>query len=143
VTSEFRLSTRNSVAKANAVVADPDESAGPEGGGGFADWEMLTLQALRIERGKFYRQPIDLLGEMPGILEEIRVTRLPHCTVLRDWFETISMETYRAFLSESAEKRTGHAAIETTGFDPDQPSHHYAQRAHPGFARSQSLPSRT
>ena len=84
--------------KAKAVVADPDEPADPEGGGGFAEWAMLTLQALRIELGKSYRQTIDLLSEMPGILEEIGLTRLPYFTVLRDWFETISVETYRAFL---------------------------------------------
>ncbi|SNR57834.1 Transposase DDE domain-containing protein [Halorubrum vacuolatum] len=130
MTSEFCLFTRNSVAKAKAVVADPDEPADLEGGGGFAEWAMLTLQALRIELGKSYRRTIDLLSEMPSILEEIGLTRLPHFTVLRDWFETILMETYRAFLGESAEKRTGHAAIDSTGFDRDQPSRHYAQRAH-------------
>jgi len=40
-----------------------------------------------------YRQEIDLLGEMPGIVEELDLMRLPHFTVLRDWFETIPMET--------------------------------------------------
>ncbi|EMA35284.1 transposase IS4 family protein [Halobiforma lacisalsi AJ5] len=119
--SEFRLLTRESVTKAKNVVENPDEPADPEGGGGFAEWAMLTLQALRIELGKSYRQTIDLLSEMPGILEEIGLTRLPHFTVLRDWFEQISMKTYRAFLGESAEKRTGHAAIDSTGFDRDQP----------------------
>lgn len=96
--SEFRLLTRESVAKAKSVVEYPNEPADPKGGGGFADWAMLTLQALRIELGKSYRQTIDLLSEMPGILEEIGLTRLPHFTVLRDWFEQISMETYCAFL---------------------------------------------
>ncbi len=100
MTSEFRLFTRNSVAKAKAVVADPDEPATPFGVGGFAEWAMLTLQALRIELGKSYRQTIDRLGEKPSILEEIGLTRLPHFTVLRDWFETISVETYRAFLGD-------------------------------------------
>ena len=91
---------------------------------------MLALQALRIELGKSYRQKIDLLSEMPGILVEIGLIHHPHFSVLRDWFEQISMKTYRAFLGESAEKRTGHAAIDSTGFDRDQPSRHYAQRAH-------------
>jgi hypothetical protein len=91
---------------------------------------MLALQTLRVELGKSYRQTIDLLSEMPGILDEIGLTRLPHYTVLRDWFEKLPMETYRAFLGESAEKRTGHAAIDSTGFDRDHPSRYYAQRAH-------------
>ena len=97
---------------------------------------MLTLEVLRIELGKSYCQTVDLLSEMPGILEEIDLTRLPHYTVLRNWFETISMETYRAFLGASAEKRTGHAAIDSTGFDRDQPSG-TTQTAHTtAFARS-------
>ncbi len=91
---------------------------------------MLTLHALRIELGKSYRQTIDLLSEMPGVLAEIGLARLPHFMVLRDWFETIPMARWRAFLRRSAEKRTGHAAIDSTGFDRDQPSRHYAQRAH-------------
>lgn len=87
--SEFRLFTRESVANAKDVVKNPDEPA---------DWAMLTLQALRIELGKSYRQTIDLLSEMPGIFDEIGLTRLPHFTVLRDWFEKLPVEIYRAFL---------------------------------------------
>ena len=49
---------------------------------------MLTLLALRIELGKSYRQTIELVNEMLSILEEIGLTRLPHYTVLHDWFET-------------------------------------------------------
>lgn len=130
MTSEIRRFTRVTVATAKSVVENPGEPADPVGGGGFADWAMLTLHALRIELGKSYRQTIDLLSEMPGVLEEIGLTRLPHFTVLRDWFEKIPMARWRAFLRRSAEKRTGHAAIDSTGFDRDQPSRHYAQRAH-------------
>ena len=128
MTSEIRLFTRVTVAKAKALVADPDEPADPERGGGFAEWAMLTLHALRIELGKSYRVAVDLLSEMPGVLEEIGLTKLPHYTVLRTWFVRIPTKTWRAFLGASAEKRTGHAAIDSTGFDRDQPSRHYANR---------------
>ena len=130
MTSEIRLFTRNSVAKAKQVVANPDEPADPERGGGFADWAMLTLHALRIELGKSYRVTLDWLSEMPGVLEEIGLTRLPHYTVFRNWFARIPTKTWRAFLGASAEKPTGHAAIDSTGFDRDQPSRHYANRTH-------------
>lgn len=40
------------------------------------------------------------------------------------------MKRWRAFLCASAEKRAGHGVIDVTGFDRDQPSRHYAQRAH-------------
>ncbi len=59
---------------------------------------MLTLHALRIELDKSYRGTIDFLSEMPGMLEEIGLTRLPHYTVLRTWFARILTQTWRAFL---------------------------------------------
>ncbi len=91
---------------------------------------MLTLHALRIELGKSYRVAVDLLSEMPGILEETALTRLPHYTVLRTWLARIPIKTWRAFLGASAEKRTGNAAIDSTGFDRNQPSRHYDNRTH-------------
>ena len=78
MTSEIRLFTRVTLAKAKSVVANLDELADPEGGGGFAEWAILTVHALRIGLGKSYRVAMDLLSEMPGVLEEIRLTRLPH-----------------------------------------------------------------
>jgi len=96
--SELCLFTRNSVVKAKVIVGNLEEPAILYGVGGFAEWAMFTLQALRIELRKSYRQTIDILSEMPGIFEEIGLTRLPRFSVLRDWFETITMSTYRAFL---------------------------------------------
>ena len=127
---EFRLFTRVTVAKAKSVVADPDEPADPEGGRGFSEGAMLTLHALRIDLGKSYRVAVDLLSEMLGILDEIGLTRLPHYMVLRTWFARIPTKTWRAFLDRRVEERTGHAAIDSTGFDRDQPSRHYATRTH-------------
>ena len=96
--SEICLFTRVTVAKAKSVVANPDEPADPEGGGGFAEWAMLTVHALRIEVCKYYRVAVDLRSEMAGVLEEIGLIRLPHYTVLRTWFERILTATWRAFL---------------------------------------------
>jgi len=39
---------------------------------------MIVLHALRIDLGKSYHETIDLLSGMPGITEEIGLTRLPH-----------------------------------------------------------------
>jgi IS5 family transposase len=130
LTSEIRRFTRLTVATAKSVVAHPEDPADPVGGGGFADWAMITLHALRIELGKSYRQTVDLLSEMPGVLAEIGLTRLPHFTVLRDWFDRLPTRLWRAFLRVSAASRTGHAAVDATGFDRDQPSRYYVQRAH-------------
>lgn len=81
--SKIRLFTRVTVAKSKSVVVNPDEPADPGGGGGFAEWAMLTLHSLRIELAKSYHVTLDLLSEMPGVLDEIGLTRLPHYTVLR------------------------------------------------------------
>ena len=108
--------------KAKAVVANPGEPAVPEGSGGFAEWAMLTVHALRIELAKSYRVAVDLLSEMLDALEEIGLTRLPHYTVLRTWFERIPIATWCAFLDRRATKRTGYTAIDSTDFDRDQPS---------------------
>lgn len=112
MTSEIRLFTRVTVAKSKSVVANPDEPADPEGGGGFAEWAMLTLHVLRIELAKSYRVTLDLLSEMPGVLDEIGLTRLPHYTVLRTWFERIPTETWRAFLG--AQPRNALATLPLT-----------------------------
>jgi hypothetical protein len=76
---------------------------------------MLTLHALLIRVGQIYR--ITLLSEMPGGFEEIGFRRIP-------------TTTWRAFLGASAEKRTSQAMIDSTSFDRDQPSRHYANRTH-------------
>ena len=91
LTSEIRLFTRVTVAKAKSVVATPAEPADPEGGGGFTEWAILTLHSLRIELGKSYRGTVDLLSEMPGVLDEIGLSRLPHYTVLRTWFTRMAL----------------------------------------------------
>jgi hypothetical protein len=98
VVSDFRLFTRVTAAKAKSVIENSDEPADLEGGGGFAEWTMLTLHALSIELDKSYRVAVDLLSEMPGVLEEIGLTLLPHYTVPRTWFARIPIKTWRAFL---------------------------------------------
>ena len=50
---------------AQVVTGDGDESAAPEGGGGFADYALVSLHCLRIYLDASYRMTIDLLKEMP------------------------------------------------------------------------------
>jgi hypothetical protein len=71
LTSEIRRFIRVTVATAKSVVENPDEPTDPVRGGGFADWAMLTRHSLRIELGKSYRQTIDLLSGIPGVLDEV------------------------------------------------------------------------
>jgi len=48
-----------------------DESAVPKGGGGFADYALVSFHSLRISLNTSYRIAIDLLKEMSQITGEI------------------------------------------------------------------------
>ena len=57
------------------VTGDEDESAAPNGGGGFADYAFVSLHCLRIYLDTSYRMTIDLLKEMPQITGRSASTR--------------------------------------------------------------------
>ena len=63
--------TGESVPIAQVVTGDGDESAAPEGGGGFADDALVPLYCLRIYLDSSYRMTINLLKEMPQITGEV------------------------------------------------------------------------
>ena len=79
------------------VTGDGDESAAPEGGGGFADYALVSLHCLRIYLDTSYRMTIDLLKEMPQITGEIgRVkANLPAPSTLCKAFDRISYRSQR------------------------------------------------
>ena len=56
---------------AQRVTGDGDESATPKGGGGFADYALVSLHCLRISLNTSYRMTIDLLKEMSQMTGEI------------------------------------------------------------------------
>ena len=62
---------REVVPVAQSVTGDGDESAAPDGGGGFAEYALVSLHCLRIYLDTSYRMTIDLLKEMPQITGEI------------------------------------------------------------------------
>ena len=61
------------VSVAQTVTGDGGESAAPDGGGGFADYTLVSLHRLRIYLDSSYRMTIDLLKEMPQITAEIGI----------------------------------------------------------------------
>lgn len=50
---------------ARRVTGDGYESGAPDGGGGVADYALVSHHCLRIYLDTSYRMAIDLLGEMP------------------------------------------------------------------------------
>jgi IS5 family transposase len=130
--SNLRRFTKKCVKLAKSIVDDASEPADPRGGGGFAEWAMVSLHCLRLHMEKSYRTSIDYLKEMPRITGEIGLdtTDLPHYTTFCDWFDEIKMRVIRLLLRlSSPEKNERRVAIDSTGFDRDRASKHYCQRA--------------
>ena len=117
---------------AKRVTGDGDESAAPEGGGGFADYAFVSLHCLRIYLDTSYRMTIDLLKEMPQIIGEIglEAADLPHPSTLCKAFDEMSMSVCRVLLRQSAQLHdpSKHGAIDATFYERSAASRHYCQR---------------
>ncbi|MFV8836755.1 IS5/IS1182 family transposase, partial [Aquisalimonas sp. APHAB1-3] len=117
---------------AKNVTGDGEESTAPEGGGGFADYALVSLHCLRIYLGTSYRMTIDLLKEMPQIIGEIGLNAadLPSPSTLCKAFDRISMRVCRVLLRQSAQLHdpSEHGAIDATFYDRSAASRHYCQR---------------
>jgi len=116
---------------AQSVTGDGDESAAPEGGGGFADYAVVSLHCLRIYLDTSYRMTIDLLTEMPQIGEiGLQAADLPHPSTLCKAFDEMSMSVCRVLLRQSAQLHnpSKYGAIDATFYERSTASRHYCQR---------------
>jgi IS5 family transposase len=117
---------------AKNIVGGRDEVAAPEGGGGFADYAVVSLHCLRVYLEKPYRETLYLLSEMPHVLTQIGLepTDLPHHSALVKWFDRIKTALWRVLLGLSAQLHdlSGHAAIDATFFDRKNASKYYCRR---------------
>ncbi|SDY35822.1 IS5 family transposase [Halobellus clavatus] len=130
--SKISRFTSKAVQLAKNAVGGRGEVAAPEGGGGFADYAVVSLHCLRVYLKKSYRETLDLLSEMPHILGEIglKPADLPHHSTLVEWFDRIKTALWRVLLRLSAQldDPSGHAAIDATFFDRENASKHYCRR---------------
>ncbi|WP_227134348.1 IS5 family transposase [Halorubellus salinus] len=130
--SKISRFTEKAVRLAKNAVGGRGEVAAPEGGGGFADYAVVSLHCLRVYLEKSYRVSVDLLSEMPQILREIglEAADLPHHSTLVKWFDRIKTALWRVLLRLSAQlhEPSGHAAIDATFFDRENASKHYCRR---------------
>ena len=117
---------------AKNAVGGRGEVAVPEGGGGFADYALVTLNCLRIYLDESYRNALDLLSKMPRILAEIGLKEgdLPDHSTLVKAFDRFQMKIWRVLLRLSAQLHdlSGRAAIDATFFDRENASKHYCRR---------------
>jgi len=117
---------------AQRVIVDGGESAAPEGGGGFADYALVSLHCLRIYLDTSHRMTIDLLTEIPQITGDIGLSAadLFVPSTLCKAFDRICMSVCRVLLRQSAQLHdlSEHAAIDATFYDRSPASRHYCQR---------------
>jgi IS5 family transposase len=130
--SKISRFTSKAVQLAKNAVGGRGEVAAPEGGGGFAEYAVVSLHCLRVYLEKSYRETLDLLSEMPQILAEIGLGEadLPDHSTLVKWFDRIKTALWRVLLRLSSELHdpSGHAAIDATFFDRETASKHYCRR---------------
>jgi IS5 family transposase len=130
--SKISRFTTKAVTLAKNAVGGRGEVAAPEGGGGFADYALVSLHCLRVYLDASYRDALDWLSEMPQILGEIGLEEgdLPDHSTLVKAFDRFQMKVWRVLLRLSSELHdlSGHAAIDATFFDRENASKHYCRR---------------
>ncbi len=91
--SKISRFTQRVVTLAKNAVDDRGESAAPTGGGGFADYAVVSLHCLRVYLDESYRTAPDWLSEMPHILAEIglETDELPDHSTLVKAFDRLTM----------------------------------------------------
>jgi IS5 family transposase len=124
--SKISRFTSKAIQLAKNAVGGRGEVAAPEGGGGFADYAVVSLHCLRVYLENSYREALDLLSEMPHILGEIGLDAadLPDNSTLVTWFDRIKTALWRVLLRLSSQLHdvSGHAAIDATFFDRETAS---------------------
>ena len=112
-------------------VDDPDVPAAPDGADGYADWTQIALILFRVELEKSLRETEDYLNEMPHVLGVFELDEAPHYSSFCRWEQEYRMRELRRLLRASAEQAgwSGEAAIDASGFQRDQTSYHYRDRA--------------
>jgi IS5 family transposase len=112
-------------------VDDPDEPAAPDGDSGFAEWVQIALILLHAELGKSLRETEAWFNDSRAVREELNLDRSPDYTTLCRWEQKFDMCELRSLLRASAEQAgwTGFGAVDASGFQRDQTSSHYRNRA--------------
>jgi len=115
-------------------VDNPDEPAAPDGASGFAEWTQIAFILLHAELDKDFRETEAWFNDSRAIREELNIDKSPDHTTLCRWEQQVDMRELRSLLRRSAEQAgwSGTAAIDASGFQRDQTSYHYRNRA--GFS---------
>ncbi len=112
-----------------AVSGDPSPAV-KKGDGGYADWVIVVIHGLREYLDLPYRRLLDILHEMPGIVEKmnLKTSELPDFTTVCVRKQQLKIAIWRTLLRLSATLHdTGDVqATDATAFDRHSASRHYA-----------------
>ena len=111
-------------------VDDPDVPAAPNSESRYAEWVQIALILMRVELDKSLRETEAWFNDSTVILDEFGLERAPHYSSFCRWEQQFQMRELRRLLRQSAEQAgwSGEAAIDASGFQRDQTSHHYRKR---------------
>lgn len=119
------------------AASDAFAPAVKKGDGGYADWVFIALHGLKEHLGHSYRQLMDVLAEMPGIVHRLELSRddLPHFSTVCHAKERLYMPNWRGFLELSSDLHDlgDVQAIDASGFDRIAASRKYATRTNYTF----------
>jgi IS5 family transposase len=103
-----------------------------QGEGGYADWVIVTIHGLKTYLDLPYRRLLDVLAEMPFIVEKLGldVSELPDFTTICARYQQLEMRIWRVLLRYSADlHELGEIqAIDATCIDRIEASQHFAKR---------------
>ena len=129
--------TSTCVRLSKKAVSDGHRPPVKKGDGGYADWVIVAFHGLKEHLGHTYRQLLDVLKEMPGIVRRLGLTtdQLPHFTTVCHAKERLYMPNWRRLLALSADLHDlgDVQAIDASGFDRIAASRKYANRTNYTF----------
>ena len=135
--SKLARFTERCVALSKKVVVNEPKKPVKKGEGGYADWVMIALHGLREYLDQPYRRLMDILREMPRIVDilGLRNEELPDFTTVCARKQDLKMRSWRVLLRLSAELHdTGEIqAIDSTSFAHRSSSYNYAKRVEDTF----------
>jgi len=125
------------VTLAKKATGDRSEPPVQRGEGGFADWVIVTIHALREFKSTSYRALLDELSQMGDVVGQLDLEpdELTGFTTVCARYQELKMAVWRALLRHSADLvELGEVhAIDATGFDRQGASRHYANRTNYRF----------
>ena len=122
-------------------VEEPDVSAVADDDDGYDKSTKIALLLLKEEIDKPLRKLEDYLNEMPGILDVLDIEKSPDYTSFSKWDGDFPMQELRRLLRRSAEQAgwTGFGAVDASGFQRDQTSSHYRNRANYSLRKMKTM----